>query len=261
MIAPFPSFTAKWHTDTYAAIDPTNPTFSLRGKTVVITGAGSGIGGAIASSFAKANVSQLALIGRRANLLEAKRAELLAISPSTKILVVSADISNEQEINTAFEKIAGAFGPLDILVNNAAYFSGAAPSLEDDVKNWFMSFEVNARGTFLVAQAFLKKAIAAATIVNSELILDTSLAHKLTSFFAVSTGITHLPPAQFPGFSAYAASKIASTVYLSYVQKENPNLHVVHVHPGQIVTDMAHKVGMTTPIDLGAFSGNSHQLA
>jgi NAD(P)-dependent dehydrogenase (short-subunit alcohol dehydrogenase family) len=63
--------------------------------------------------------------------------------------------------------------------------------------------------------------------------------------------MAHLPASNFPGFSAYTASKIATTRFFDYLQAENPELHVVNIHPGQVVTDMARKVGMTTPIDSG----------
>ncbi|KAF1953536.1 hypothetical protein CC80DRAFT_551184 [Byssothecium circinans] len=54
MEPPYPCPTATWHNDTYSAIDPSKPELSQKGKTVVITGAGSGIGRETAIAFAKA---------------------------------------------------------------------------------------------------------------------------------------------------------------------------------------------------------------
>lgn len=236
MSAPFPSPTKIWHDDTYAAINPKNPALSLAGKSIVITGGGSGIGGAISNALAKAGASKIAIIGRRSHLLADKKAELLALSPSIEVLTISADISSEASIKAAFAQISKAFGKLDILIANAAYFNGATPVLEDKVEEYFQSFEVNVKGTWLLTRAFLANAVEDATILN------------------ITTAIVHLPAANFPGFSAYASSKVASTVYLNYVQAENPKIHLVHVHHGQVVTEMAAKVGMTTTIDTGKSS-------
>jgi NAD(P)-dependent dehydrogenase (short-subunit alcohol dehydrogenase family) len=233
MAAPFPSFTSTWHADTYAGIDPKRPELSLTGKSIVITGGGSGIGGAIANSIAKAGASRIAIIGRRPEILASKKIELQALSPSSQILTIGADISNEQEISSAFAKIKSSFGPLDILISNAAYFGGATPVLEDNIQEYFTSFEVNVKGTFLTTKAFLANSVIDATILN------------------ITTAITHIPAEYFPGFSAYASSKMASTIYLNYVQAENPKLHVIQVHPGQVLTDMSAKVGRSTTIDTG----------
>ena len=232
-MAPFPSPTRAWHTDTYPSINPSNPELSLAGKTVVITGGGAGIGGAIARSFARAGVSHIALIGRRKHLLEENKAEILSISKNTEVFLATADISNEVQVQHAFNAIKEVVGPLNILVNNAAYFSGANPVLSESVDEWFKSFEVNVKGSYLVAKAFLQVATKAPTLVN------------------ITSAIAHMPSTYFPGFSAYAASKIASTRFFDYLQSERPDLHMVSIHPGQVATEMAEKVGMTTTIDHG----------
>ncbi|KAK9241982.1 short-chain dehydrogenase, partial [Lipomyces tetrasporus] len=212
--------TKVWHTDTYPSIRPSKPELSLAGKSVVITGGGLGIGRAIAQSFAKGHI------------LQENSFKISSISNSVEVFLAPADISNKAEVEQAFAAIKDAFGPLEIMVNNAAYFAGASSILDEPIDKWLTSFEVNVKGTFLVAKAFLAISNPTPTVVN------------------ITSAIAHMPSSYFPGYSAYAASKMASTRFFDYLLSESPKLHVVSIHPGQVVTEMAEKVGMTTPIDL-----------
>jgi hypothetical protein len=65
----FPNPFQGWHNDIYPAIDPTRPELSAKGKSVVITGGGSGIGPQIARPFAIAGAKDIGIIGRRKNSL------------------------------------------------------------------------------------------------------------------------------------------------------------------------------------------------
>ncbi|KAK1092522.1 hypothetical protein LTR48_004178, partial [Friedmanniomyces endolithicus] len=78
MKPPYPSLTSEWHDKTYPAIDPKRPELSAKGKTIVISGGGSGIGRGIAQAFALAGASAIAILGRRQALLE-----------ETKLLIAS----------------------------------------------------------------------------------------------------------------------------------------------------------------------------
>ncbi|KAJ8071470.1 hypothetical protein OCU04_001790 [Sclerotinia nivalis] len=69
MQPPFPCPTATWRNDVYPAIDATQPHLSQAGKTIIITGAGSGIGRETALTFAKAGAKHIILIGRTAATL------------------------------------------------------------------------------------------------------------------------------------------------------------------------------------------------
>jgi NADPH:quinone reductase-like Zn-dependent oxidoreductase len=72
-VPPMPSLTKTWHSAPYAAIDPTQPKLSAKGKTFVITGGATAIGAAIARAFAAAGASRIAIMSRtEKNLLAAK---------------------------------------------------------------------------------------------------------------------------------------------------------------------------------------------
>jgi NAD(P)-dependent dehydrogenase (short-subunit alcohol dehydrogenase family) len=242
-MAPFPAPTEAWHTDTYPSIDPSRPELSLAGKSIVITAGGSGIGAAIAQSCAKAGAASIALIGRIVHVLEDNKAHIRSISNNTvEVLVVQADISNALEVDKAFRTIKQTFGgdaPLDILISNAGNFCGLTSLLKDDVDEWFRSFKINVKESLLVTRAFLSAA------ANNPKYQPT-IVH-------ISTAIAHVRSSFFPGFSAYAASKMASTRLFDYVQSERANVYVVSIHPGQVITEMSDKPGREdpTPVDQG----------
>ncbi|KAJ5768961.1 short-chain dehydrogenase [Penicillium odoratum] len=233
---PFPSPTKKWHTDTYPSISPRRPEVSMVGRKIVVTGGGDGIGASIARSFAKAGAYSIALIGRRRQVLEENKSQILAISSDIKVLVLVADISSADDVNKAFQTIKEAVGSPDVLVSNAAYFAGASPILEETVEQFASAVDTNVKGPFFVLRAFMSVANPSPTIVS------------------ITSAIAHVSSSIFPGFSAYAATKIAGLRIFDYAQSENPDMHVVHIHPGQVMTSMSKKVGMEAPIDTGMYA-------
>jgi NAD(P)-dependent dehydrogenase (short-subunit alcohol dehydrogenase family) len=225
----FPSPASKFHRSSYPSIDPTRPELSLAGKSVVITGGGSGIGLAISQALALAGTSNLAIIGRRPDVLaEAKAAIHDLVGSRTRVLTVSADVADKDQVERAFAQIQADFGgkPLDILVNNAGHFNGLRPLGEETVDEWTTTFNINIKGVYLVATTFIRHARADATLIN------------------ISSGLVHLPAGFRTGFSSYSSTKLAGSKIMEFVQAEHPSLHVVDLHPGQVTeTEMAGKVG------------------
>ncbi|RFU76915.1 short-chain dehydrogenase [Trichoderma arundinaceum] len=217
-----PSPTKIWHTDTYATINPTRPELSVTGKTVVITGGGSGgIGGGIARSFAKAGASRIALLGRREAPLQETKEQIAKISES-QVLVVPADMADDASVKNAFETIRNAFGAPNILVCNAVHGNLEGKVQDLDLDSWFAVFQTNIRGTVGVVKAFLGVAAPSPTLVD------------------ITSGIATLPPPAFPKFSSYAASKIATTRVFSYLAAELPDeAHVISIHPGLVLTELS----------------------
>ena len=212
-----PSLTQVWHNASYPAIDPTKASLSVAGKTVFVTGGGAGIGLATARAFAAAGASIVAISGRTEKTLWAAKKDIEATHTGTKVLTFVADVTDQKAVNSAFSTV----GKVDILINNAGYLPHLAPIAQSGLDEWWSGFEINVKGTFIVVQAFLKVASADATIVD------------------ITTGLVHFQA--FPGFSAYGASKLAEHKFFDCVQAENPSMHVVHIHPGVVQTDMGQK--------------------
>jgi NAD(P)-dependent dehydrogenase (short-subunit alcohol dehydrogenase family) len=115
-------------------------------RSVIVTGAGSGIGRATARAFL-AQGDRVALIGRRAGAL----AETAGGSPNA--LPLPCDVTEPGQVETAFDAVTAAFGRLDILFNNAGTFSRGGPPDEIPVEEWLTVVNVNLTGAFLCARA------------------------------------------------------------------------------------------------------------
>jgi NAD(P)-dependent dehydrogenase (short-subunit alcohol dehydrogenase family) len=220
----FPPYTKTIHRSQYPAIDPKNPSNSVSGKVVVVTGGGSGVGKGISQAFVEAGARAVIILGRRQNVLQEAKADLEK-SGSSKVLTIQADVADEAALNTAFEKIEKEFGKVDIVVGNAAYLPHASPAATSDVADWWKGFEVNIKGTLLLFRAFM--------------------AHKSDNsptFISLNTGAAHA--GVFPTMSGYAASKTGQAMLITYLQAENPDVRIVSMHPGVIETEMNIKSGM-----------------
>jgi NADP-dependent 3-hydroxy acid dehydrogenase YdfG len=119
-------------------------------KFAAVTGAGSGIGRAAAVALANAGFA-VALIGRRAEpLLETKEAIGIA---GAEAHVFQADVGDAASVEHAFSQIAGTFGRLDVLFNNAGRNAGAVPLEDYEVDFWNDVVATNLTGVFLCARA------------------------------------------------------------------------------------------------------------
>jgi NAD(P)-dependent dehydrogenase (short-subunit alcohol dehydrogenase family) len=137
MKAPFPSLIENWHNDTYAAIDPTRPEVSMKGKKIIITGGGAGIGRGTVEAFAIAGAASIAITGRRPQPLEETK-KYIESKYSVPVHSFAADVTDA----VAMKKVAAEVGDWDVLVNNAGYLSAPALAKDTDVDEWWKCFEV-----------------------------------------------------------------------------------------------------------------------
>ncbi len=114
-------------------------------KTILITGAGSGIGRSTARAFLAAGW-RVALLGRREDALRDTAA-------GADALVLPCDVTDAGQVDTAFAQLEAAFGRLDVLFNNAGQSLPAAPIDEIAVEDWLRVSNVNITGMFLIARA------------------------------------------------------------------------------------------------------------
>ena len=124
----------------------------LTGQVAIITGAGRGIGRAIAERLA-AEGARVALVARSAEQLEAAAAEIRAGGWSA--LAVPADITDAAGVAAMLERVEAALGPVDLLVNNAGSFYAIGPVWEVDPQKWWTDVTINLNGVFLCCRAVL----------------------------------------------------------------------------------------------------------
>jgi NAD(P)-dependent dehydrogenase (short-subunit alcohol dehydrogenase family) len=115
-------------------------------KTIIVTGAGSGIGSATANAFLDDGY-RVGFLGRRAATLEA------AANGHENALLLPCDISDPVDLDAAFATAISSWGRLDILFNNAGISSPPASVDETDVDVWMNVVAINLTGSFLCARA------------------------------------------------------------------------------------------------------------
>jgi NAD(P)-dependent dehydrogenase (short-subunit alcohol dehydrogenase family) len=190
----------------------------LSGKCAVITGAGTGIGQAIALALAARSVKVL-LVGRRRQPIE-DTARLIN-SSGGKALWIQADVSQEHDVNQIASHARSSFGVVDILVNNAG-ISGSGEIHEHDVHVWDRVMATNLRGPFLMCRAFLSgmRAQRYGHIVN----------------ISSESGLEY-----YLGNGAYGVSKHALNALGEYIQRENQEfgIRIDTICPGMVVTPMS----------------------
>lgn len=157
--------------------------------TAIVTGAGSGIGRAIALGLAGAGWT-VVLAGRRADAL----ADTVAAGPGERLAAVPTDVTDEAAVRALVEHAVSTYGRLDLLVSNAGANIVAAAPEDVDVDDWRRIVEVNLTGVFLCArEAF--RVMKAQDPPGGRIIHNGSIS-------------AHVPR---PGQAAYTATKHAIT--------------------------------------------------
>ncbi|MEU6102162.1 SDR family NAD(P)-dependent oxidoreductase [Streptomyces flaveolus] len=197
------------------------------GRTALVTGAGSGIGRAVALAFAREGAN-LVVAGRRREPLDETVA--LIEEAGGKALAVAADVSRAADIAAVVEAAVDRFGSLDVAVNNAGVFRGGAPVADLADEDWHAQLDINVTGVFLALRAEVRRMRtqpAGGTIVN---IASTFGLHKRS-----------------PGATAYAATKAAVSVLTRGAALDHiaDGVRINAVSPGATATSMSLRPGET----------------
>ncbi len=177
----------------------------LKGKTFIITGASSGFGESIAIACAAAG-AKVSLVARRREALESVAA--MARAAGGQALVCPADVGDDAQIHAALERTRAAFGPIDVLVNNAGINVTERSVSDTSAEQWRELLDVNLTSAFVFSKAVLPemKARGGGLIIN--------LASRAGMFPSLGAGV------------GYSASKIGMEA-LNTVTNEEGNPHGV----------------------------------
>jgi len=190
----------------------------LKDKVALITGAGRGIGKAVALDYARQG-AKLALCARTGAELDQSVAEVRALNVPAEGWV--CDVSAEDSASEFVAQAAKNFGRVDVLVNNAGVMTRPAPMTEIDVKKWDYTIAVNLRGPFLITRA----------------VLPIMLKQKSGSIVNVSSMIGR---GAYANFAAYAASKwgLEGLTQTLAAEVRGANIRVNSVEPGYVATKL-----------------------
>jgi NAD(P)-dependent dehydrogenase (short-subunit alcohol dehydrogenase family) len=126
---------------------------STSAKIALVTGAGTGVGRAVANALAKAGYS-LVLAGRRKEPLDSVAGEVNAAG--SQALAVPTDVSKRESIVALFDKVKSSFGRLDVLFNNAGIGAPPVPLEDLPYETWMNVVATNLTGMFLCTQQAIK---------------------------------------------------------------------------------------------------------
>lgn len=212
----------------------------LRDKTVVITGAGQGIGEAIAKAF----INQ----GSKVILVSRSKIEWLNISKYQELTALEKDIQEIDFFKRWLKKYASSEKKIDILINNAGVIDHQ-PLMQTTSEQWDKILNINSKATFFFTQLFAKHMIENNT---GNILFASSFATTLSSF----------------SYGVYAASKSMNLSLMKNLAAELApnNIRVNAYSPGVIETKMTelkrqkNKVAMLKDIALNRF-GSTNEVA
>ncbi|MBI5959004.1 MAG: SDR family NAD(P)-dependent oxidoreductase [Chloroflexi bacterium] len=196
---------------------PRHSTLVLNEKVVIITGASSGIGRALAFAFAR-RAAKVVLVARRADRLEAVRRE---IEPYiSDVLVIPADVTDDTQLQHVVQRTLETFGQIDILVNNAGLMCGGL--LQDQPPDRIEQILAVNLG---------------AVIRLTQLVLPHMLANHQGYIMNVGSGLGRTA---MPTFAPYVASKYGLSGFSDALRRElaKTGVYVTLVLPGWTHTEM-----------------------
>jgi NAD(P)-dependent dehydrogenase (short-subunit alcohol dehydrogenase family) len=212
-------------------------TDSARGRVALVTGAGRGIGRAIALGLASAGAS-VALVSRTEQELEQVAAEIGRQGGAA--LAAVADVSDIDQIQRVVSRVTTELGPVEVLVNNAAVVEPLGPSSDVDPRDWETATRINLIGPVTLSLA----------------VLPGMLERGWGRIVNVSSGVAS-NPAGMIGANAYTATKAALEAHALNLAAEIAGTGVTGVtvnvfRPGTVDTAMQGWIREQDPDRIGA---------
>lgn len=187
-------------------------------KTILITGATSGIGKSCAELFAKQGF-RLIICGRRKEVLEQLKKDL---SQLTEIFSLKFDVRSENEVKQAIESLPDDWKSVDILINNAGNAHGLESISEGNIEDWNAMMDGNVKGLLYVSQPIIK-------------IMKSQNSGHIVNISSVAARQTYINGV------VYCASKRAVDVISEGMRLELTEfgIKVTNIQPGAVETDFS----------------------
>jgi len=187
-------------------------------KTVLITGATSGIGKATAQILAKNNY-KVVLCGRRKDRLEQLEKELSAF---TEIHSLAFDVRDKKDVLEKISALPSDFSVIDVLINNAGNAHGLDPIQNGDLDDWDAMIDINVKGLLYVSKAIIPQMV------------------ERQSGHIINIGSTAAKEV-YPNGNVYCGSKHAVDAITAGMRIDlNPfGIRVGGIHPGMVETEFS----------------------
>ncbi|NRB00220.1 MAG: SDR family oxidoreductase [Rhodobacteraceae bacterium] len=191
----------------------------MDGKTVVITGASRGIGKSTAEVLAQAGAN-VVLTARSQDAISS-----IADSIGGNALAISCDVGQFDQLQNVVELTKNAFGPVDVLINNAGVVEPIAHMAQADPTAWAEVININLNGVFFGMRA----------------VLPGMIARGSGTILTVSSGAAHNP---VEAWSHYCASKAGAAMLTRTLDLEyrGRGIRAIGLSPGTVATEMQRQI-------------------
>jgi NAD(P)-dependent dehydrogenase (short-subunit alcohol dehydrogenase family) len=199
-------------------------------RTIVVTGASSGLGLAAAKKFA-AQGDQVVVVGRNPQRLADAVAQVRAAATGPAPGQFQADFESLAEVRALAEHLLTAYGKIDVLANNAG---GMLPRYRTTVDGFEATLQGNHLGPFLLTN-LLRERLSGGRVVNTA--SDAHRRSNLDPDDLVSS------PAKFNSWRSYGAGKAANILFTSEAARRWPDIFSVSFHPGVVRSNFGAETG------------------
>jgi 2-dehydro-3-deoxy-D-gluconate 5-dehydrogenase len=176
--------------------------FSLKGKSGIVTGGGSGIGKAIAKGLVQAG-AEIVIVGRNRERLEKAATEIEKFGGP--VIALQTDISKIEEIKKVVDRAVKEFGKIDFLFNNAGIVR-RAPSEDFTEKDWDETISTNLKGPFFLAQGVARVMISQkrkGKIINTSSLAAVQGGKRVPAYAASKGGLSQVTKSMANDWAKY----------------------------------------------------------